>query len=236
MAWYTPPASTGGSSSASGLIPSNNLSDLTNIATARTNLGLGSIAIHNSGSFLGSGNNLSDVPNKTTARINLGLTSLATATTVPVASGGTGLTSYGGANTFLGVNAGGTAYEAKSILGGPGIAITSGTNTIISAIGYHLSGTGKPFDLSVSNSYWTVLTSGNYSISVVSGTPGQAFRIKVYQDGTGNRTISWFSGINWDSGVIPTQASGQNKASWYTFIQTGTSTYDGFQAGQNFFA
>lgn len=55
-----------------------NLGDLTNVATARANLGLGSIAVEVATSFLRTANNLSDVANVATARANLGITSTAT--------------------------------------------------------------------------------------------------------------------------------------------------------------
>jgi hypothetical protein len=56
---------------------SGNLAGLTNTAAARTNLGLGSAAVHPTTSFLLPGNNLSDVSNVSAARVNLGLTSTA---------------------------------------------------------------------------------------------------------------------------------------------------------------
>lgn len=55
----------------------NNLSDVPNPATARTNLGLGSASQQNTTYFLQVGNNLSDLNNVTTARSNLGLGPLA---------------------------------------------------------------------------------------------------------------------------------------------------------------
>lgn len=204
MSRYSPPAggSSGSGSSGSGLVPSNNLSDLTSPSTARNNLGLTNMSIWN---------------------------------IVPAASGGTGLSAYGSANQILAMNTGGTALSYKTISGGPGQTVTNGASTVtISNIGAYISGTGKPYDLSQANSFYTVMTSGNYALSIVSGTVGQVFKIKLYQDGTGNRTPAWWSGINWSSGVIPTQSSGQYKADWYTFFQTGTSTYDGFQSGQNY--
>lgn len=202
MSRYNGPSSGSSGSSSSGLLPANNLSDLTNVSTARTNLGLTNMSIWN---------------------------------IVPAASGGTGLSAYGSANQVLAMNTGGTALVYKTESAGPGISISqAGTTTTISAIGTFPSGNGKPYDLSQTNSFYTVITSGNYALSVASGTTGQTFKIKLIQDGTGNRTVSWWSGITWDGGTVPTQASGINKASWYTFIQTGTNTYDGFQAGQNF--
>jgi hypothetical protein len=56
---------------------SGNLAGLANVATARTNLGLGTMATQNIGSFLQTSNNLSDVADKALGRNNLGLTSTA---------------------------------------------------------------------------------------------------------------------------------------------------------------
>lgn len=54
------------------ILAANNLSDLTNAATARTNLGLGTASVQNVGAFLQPANNLSDVSSAATARTNLG--------------------------------------------------------------------------------------------------------------------------------------------------------------------
>lgn len=57
---------------------SGNLTGLANYSTARSNLGLGSIATEAATSFLRTTNNLSDLTNVATARSNLGLTTTAT--------------------------------------------------------------------------------------------------------------------------------------------------------------
>ena len=56
----------------------NNLSDLVNVPTARTNLGLGTAATSASSDFLAVANNLSDLGDAATARTNLGLGTAAT--------------------------------------------------------------------------------------------------------------------------------------------------------------
>jgi hypothetical protein len=67
-----------GSSVAGALLAANNLSDLTNTATARSNLGLGTAATHAASDFPQAANNLSDLANAGTARTNLGLGTIAT--------------------------------------------------------------------------------------------------------------------------------------------------------------
>jgi hypothetical protein len=81
------------------LVKANNLSDLTSAATARTNLGLGTMAVEAAADYLTKAGNLSGLASVSTARTNLGLGTIATQAASNVAiTGGTidGVTLDGG--------------------------------------------------------------------------------------------------------------------------------------------
>ena len=100
------------------LITTNNLSDLDNASTARTNLGLGTAATSASTDFLQVSNNLSDLNNATTARTNLGLGTAATSAStdfLQVSNNLSDLNNASTARTNLGVAIGSDvqAYDAQ---------------------------------------------------------------------------------------------------------------------------
>lgn len=78
-----------------------------------------------------------------------------------------------------------------------------------------------------------VVLGGNRTLALSNVLSGHTFMIKLTQDATGSRTVTWFSTISWPAGVTPTLTTTANKSDVFGFIQTGTDTYDGFIVGQN---
>ncbi|MHC5536649.1 hypothetical protein ACYOEI_00060 [Singulisphaera rosea] len=94
-------------------------------------------------------------------------------------------------------------------------------------------GSTVTFDMSTSTVH-SVTLGGNRTLAVSNVTSGQTFLVILKQDGTGSRTVTWFSGITWANGTAPTLTTTANKQDVFSFLQIGTNTYLGFVVGQNF--
>ena len=79
----------------------------------------------------------------------------------------------------------------------------------------------------------TVVLGGNRTLALSNVAAGQRFIIRLTQDNTGSRTVTWFSGIDWPGGLVPTLTTTANKTDVFGFICTTTGNYDGFVIGYN---
>lgn len=79
----------------------------------------------------------------------------------------------------------------------------------------------------------TVTLGGNRTLALSNSATGKVFVLRLLQDGTGSRTVTWFSTIKWAGGSAPTLTTTASKADAFGFICTGSNTYDGFIIGQN---
>lgn len=79
----------------------------------------------------------------------------------------------------------------------------------------------------------TGATTYTFSNPPSSGT-GFSFAMKITQDATGGRTITWPASVDWEDGVAPTLTSGANDVDVFSFFTTdGGTTYYGFISGQD---
>ena len=95
-------------------------------------------------------------------------------------------------------------------------------------------GSTVTFDMSsAGGNLHQVTLGGNRTLAVSGVAVGQAFLVTLIQDGTGNRTVSWFAGISWQNGVTPVLTTTASKKDVFAFVCIATDTYLGFVVGQN---
>lgn len=88
------------------------------------------------------------------------------------------------------------------------------------------------FDCAKSDKHKVTL-GGNRTLALSNDADSQAFTVILLQDGTGSRTVTWWSGILWAGGSAPTLTTTAGKRDVLTFIRESSGVYLGFVAGQN---
>ena len=220
---------------------SNNLSDLGDVATARSNLGLGTIATAASGDYLTTADASSTYLAQTTAastflsQTNAASTYLtqadAATTYLGIADGVsisdvvpvTGGTFTGNVNInggYLFVNGG--VYSTQTIFGDiDGVTISSGA---IAINPFNANTFAVTLDQNVTSFSFTPNPSTGYNVSVV---------LHIFQDATGGYTIQWPNNFYWAGGNPPTLTASPNGHDTIvlTSYTSGTVWY-GYVAGQ----
>jgi hypothetical protein len=88
------------------------------------------------------------------------------------------------------------------------------------------------FNLSANNKH-TVTIAGNRTLALSNTTNVPVFSINIKQDATGSRTVTWFSGITWAGGTVPTLTTTANKTDSFGFQQISAGVYLGCVIFQN---
>lgn len=132
-------------------------------------------------------------------------------------------------------------YKLGSVTGSAKAVSTTGNQSIsgnktfvktIQTIITASDGATVTFDLDT-GSIQQVTLGGNRTLAIDNEDAGQVFILKLIQDGTGSRTVTWFSTINWPGATEPTLTTTADKADVFGFVCTAADTYDGFIVGQN---
>lgn len=88
-------------------------------------------------------------------------------------------------------------------------------------------GSTVTFNLALSNRH-TVTLQGNRTLALSNPTVDQTFTIVLVQDGSGSRTVTWFSGITWQGGSVPTLQTTPGAVDVFVFWCQSNGVYIGF--------
>ncbi len=166
-----------------------------------------------------------------------GTTTLATAAVTNLTLGGTAVTATGAEVNYLDITALGTSQASKAVTADANgvvkfdaaiteqspTALTSGTTVALDVRD------GSVFTITLAHNIGTF----NWSNPAASGYVS-SFVLKVTQDGTGSRTITWPSSVDWASATAPTLSTGAADVDVFVFFTIdGGTIYYGFTAGQD---
>lgn len=87
-------------------------------------------------------------------------------------------------------------------------------------------------DLNASNIHKIVLK-GNPTLSLKNVSIGQSFTLRLVQDTTGTRTVTWFSTIHWPAATPPTLTTTASHWDVFEFLCTAEDQFDGYIKGAN---
>lgn len=84
------------------------------------------------------------------------------------------------------------------------------------------------------NDFHSVVLWGNRTLALTNMAVWDRVVINLVQDATWGRTVTWFTTIKWQQGVIPNLSSGANKWDLFAFWCTAAWVYYGMIIWQNF--
>ena len=213
---------------AAGLLAENNLSDLDDVAAARSNLGVSA-----TGDVLLVSNNLSDLSNTVTARTNLGVPAEADVLLE--------------ANNLSDLDNATTAVSNLGLPAASTIVINDGAND------YNFNVQEKPqlknysetlaAQGNITGTHSFDLTNGNIQSATVTGdvtisftnppASGQVGTLTIFLTDGGDHTITWPGSVLWPGGSAPSLTSGGTDLLVFTTFDNGTNWY-GALGGANF--
>ena len=95
--------------------------------------------------------------------------------------------------------------------------------------------TGTAYTISLANGSVQYLTlTGNCTYTFPTPVAGVSFTLIQRQDGTGGRTVTWPSTVDWPGATAPTLTSTANRVDKFIFTAIDGSNWLGSVAGQNY--
>jgi hypothetical protein len=200
------------------LAATNNLSDVSSVATARTNLGLAigtNVQAYDADlTTLGAGGS--------GARSFLGL-----AIGTDVQAYAANLTTWAGTTAPSGTVVGTTDTQTLTNKTLTNPTVTNYVETPFTA------NSSTAITIALTNGTVQIITlTGNATITMPTATSGKSFIMFLKQDGTGSRTVTW-STVKWAGGTAPTITATASRQDIYSFFADGTNWY-GVNVGQNY--
>lgn len=126
------------------------------------------------------------------------------------------------AGTF---GAGDFVFPAKLTVNGQGVVAQHDAGNLTGA---------SAIDWNNGNAQKGTLT-GNATLTLSNGVAGATYLLRLAQDGTGSRVVTWPAAVHWPSGTAPTLTTTASKVDVFTFYYNG-SVYFAVTSGLNYTA